>query len=296
MLYYSFNDYLKQKFHTRVHRLSLNAGFSCPNRDGALDNKGCIYCNENAFSHFHGETIPSIETQIEKSMTFARERFNAKKFIAYFQNGSNTYASIETLKKTYDIIKKFPDIAGLYISTRPDCVEEEKLNLIKTYTKDYDVWIEYGLQTFHNKTLELINRRHTPEQSISAIKTTAEKGIKVAVHIILGLPGETTYDMLKTGEEISKLPISGIKFHVMHVVKNTALEKMYFQGKIKLLELNEYANILATFINLLRENTVIMRLVSTAKMDTLIAPEWINQKHAVQKAVINKLMELKKNK
>src|SRR4030042_3868266 len=143
--YYSFNKYLRKTFSTKVHRIGLNAGFTCPNRDGTLSRDGCIFCNEKGFSHFAGTALP-LKTQIETSMDFLKDRFNAEKFIAYFQNATNTYAPIDKLRESYDTIRSFPDIVGLYISTRPDCIDREKLDLIESYSGDYDVWIEYGVQ------------------------------------------------------------------------------------------------------------------------------------------------------
>ena len=156
-LYHSFSSYLKERFGVKVHRISLNAGFSCPNRDGSLGDQGCIFCNEEGFSHF-SKTDLSLEEQIESSINFTRERFKAEKFIAYFQNASNTYASPEELKKAYDVIKEFPDIVGLFISTRPDCIDDKKLDLIESYRDKYETWIEYGMQTIHDTTLKKIER------------------------------------------------------------------------------------------------------------------------------------------
>ena len=277
MCYHSFNKYLQNKYHTRVHRLSLDAGFTCPTRDGSLDTNGCIYCNEGAFSRFSRKNIP-LREQIERSMAFARERFKAEKFIAYFQAASGTYAPVEDLKRTYDVIKDFDEIVGLFISTRPDCIDDEKLALIGSYNNDYEVWIEYGLQTIHNKTLEVINRKHSFERTKEAIDVTARIGIKVAVHVILGLPGETESDMIETAKEISRLPVSGVKLHVLHVLKGTHLERSYSQGKVKLLTEDEYIKVASTFLRHLREDIVIMRLVSDADPKFLIAPAWINEK------------------
>ena len=288
MRYYSFNNYLKTKYGARVHRLSLDAGFTCPTKDGSAGTRGCIYCNEKGFSPFAGEKIPLSE-QIERSIASARKKKKAEKFIAYFQNATGTHAPVQKLKDTYDIIKDYPDIVGLFISTRPDCVDEEKLSLIQTFADDYEVWIEYGLQTVHDKTLEIINRGHTFSQTKEAIELTAGKGIKAAAHVILGLPGESTEDMVKTAEGISKLPVSGVKMHVLHVLKNTELEKLYSRGKIRLLEREEYVKAACDFLENLRSDCVIFRLASDARKEVLVAPEWITGKSRVIKEIEEEL-------
>ncbi|MCP4650831.1 MAG: TIGR01212 family radical SAM protein [PVC group bacterium] len=275
--YYSFKDYLAQQFNTRVHRISLNAGFSCPNRDGTLSSQGCVFCNEKGFSHF-AETNFALEEQIGKSMDIFRYRFKANKFIAYFQNGSNTYADAKDLKKKYDVIKTFPDIVGLMISTRPDCIDKEKLDLIQSYTDKYDVWIEYGIQSIHDRTLDFINRKHSAQQFIEAVEQTAKRNIKISAHVILGLPGESKSDMLKTADVLAKLPITGVKLHVMHILRDTKLHVLYEQGGMKLLESQEYIDIVCDWLERISSDCVIMRLGAIAGRDVLIAPKWINLK------------------
>lgn len=282
---YAFSAYLKDKFGTRVQRLSLNAGFTCPNRDGKIGKNGCIYCNDEGYSPFAGKKRLPLKQQIRQSMDYAKKRYKAKKFIAYFQSATNTYAPLEKLRKTYDVIKEFPDIVGLYISTRPDCVDKKILNLIASYRRDYDVWIEYGLQSSHDRTLHFINRGHTFHDFVKAVEMTAEKDIKVGAHVIIGLPGETKEDILKTAEKVARLPVSGIKFHMMHVLKKTKLEEYYRKGKIPLLSFEEYVNNLCDFLEIISPVCVVFRLVSDAKEDFLVAPKWINKKSEVIKAV-----------
>ncbi|MDD5680630.1 MAG: TIGR01212 family radical SAM protein [Candidatus Omnitrophica bacterium] len=282
--FYSFNDYLQKMFKTRVQRLSLNAGFTCPTRDGKIDTEGCIYCNEKGFSSLVGTRL-SLEKQAENAIDYARKRYKAEKFIAYFQNATNTYATYSKLKTTYDIIRCFPDIVGLYFSTRPDCIDGKKLDLIESYSEDYDVWVEYGLQSAHDSTLKFINRRHTFHDFVEAATITAKKKIKVGAHVILGLPGETREDMLETAEKIADLPVSGIKLHVLHVLKGTKLEKYYNRGKVDLLTFNEYINTACDFLEVTNPGCVIFRLVSDANPDFLIAPKWINRKSEVINAI-----------
>ena len=282
--FYSFNDYLKDRFGQRVQRLSLNAGFTCPNRDGKISNEGCIYCNDEGFSPF-ANTRLSLKQQIRQSMDYASRRYKAKKFIAYFQNATNTYGPLRKLKKAYNVIREFPDIVGLYISTRPDCMDEKKLDLIESYCEDYEVWIEYGLQSAHDRTLKFINRGHVFHDFVEAAEMTAKRNIKVGAHIILGLPGETKEDMLKTAEKVAKLPVSGIKFHMLHVLKDTKLESYYKEAGIHLLTFKEYVASVCDFLEIMSPLCVIFRLVSDARDDFLIASKWINRKSEVITAI-----------
>jgi len=278
--YRSFNDYLQEKFGERVYKISLNAGFTCPNKDGTLDKEGCIFCNEKGFSDLT-ENVPSIKKQIEEGIAVCKNGAKANKFIAYFQNATNTHRKVEELKKHYDTVKLFPDIVGLFISTRPDCIDDEKLDLIESYSKDYEVWIEYGVQTSHDATLLAINRKHTFKQAIEVIEKTSKRNIKTAAHIILGLPGESTEDIIKTANILAKLPLDGIKLHILHVLRDTKLNDLFKHGKIKLLEEDEYINLTCDFIERLKPDCVILRLVSDARNNVLVAPKWINEKPKV---------------
>lgn len=290
--FYSFNRYLRDKFSQRVHRISLDAGFNCPNTDGTISNQGCIFCNNKAFSYFRRLSSLSLEAQIIQAKKYARERFKVKKFIAYFQSNSNTYGDLDLLKKQYDVVRKFDDIVGIAISTRPDCIDEEKLSLIEDFAKDYEVYIEFGLQTVHNKTLKLINRGHTFADFQRVVELTSDRSnINIGVHVILGLPGESKQDMLATARILSKMPLWGVKFHVLHVVKDTLLADMYEENNLKLLSLDEYADILVSFLELLPNNQVILRLVSDAHRDLLVAPSWVNNKEKALKRIEDEFKE-----
>ncbi|MEA3489767.1 MAG: TIGR01212 family radical SAM protein [Candidatus Omnitrophota bacterium] len=283
-MYYSFNNYLRERFGEKVRRISLNAGFTCPNRDGTLGESGCIYCNELGFSPFAATGKP-LRQQLEVSLRRTGKKYGAKKFIAYFQNAAGTNASPDRLKAAYDVIREYPGIVALFISTRPDCVDNEKLDIIKSYSEDYDVWIEYGLQTVNDRTLEDMKRRHSFSQCVDAIEMTARRGIKVGAHVILGLPGETGEDMIRTARSISELPVSGVKLHVLHVLKDTELERMFRRGGIDLLSRDNYIKAACDFIENLKPDCVIFRLVSDADKDFLVAPEWINDKQAVIRGI-----------
>ena len=276
MYYYSFGEYLKDKYGRKVRKIGLNAGFTCPNRDGRTGEDGCIFCNESGFSEFPDDSV-SLKEQIDSTISIFKKK-GVESFIAYFQNGSNTYAPVEELKKIYDIIHEYPEIISLFISTRPDCVNDEVLDLIQSYTAKYEVWVEYGLQTIHDRTLEFIGRGHSFTQTEEIIRKTSERGIKVGVHVILGLPGESKDLMMKTAEKVSRLPVSGVKLHLFHVLKNTALEELYNKGEVKLLEEDEYINAACDFIERLSPDCVLLRLASDARIKVLVAPEWMKKK------------------
>ena len=288
--FYSFNRYLKEKFGERVHRISIDGGFDCPNIDGALSNRGCIYCNNRGFVRY-ADRPKAIKEQIEESIIFYRKRMGVNKFIAYFQPFSNTYADIETLQERYDTIRKFPDIVGLFISTRPDCVDKEKLSLISQYSKDYLVWIEYGLQTTHNRILKQINRNHTYEDFLNAYDLTRRYDINVGVHVILGLPSERYEEMMQDAQQLAHLDIQGIKFHVLHVLKDTPLEALYKDAKIQLLTKDEYVKIICDFLERMPQSFTILRLVSTALKNYLVAPHWINNKETLKDEINNEFKQ-----
>ncbi|OGF64512.1 MAG: TIGR01212 family radical SAM protein, partial [Candidatus Fischerbacteria bacterium RBG_13_37_8] len=249
--YYSFNTYLKERFNKKVYKICVDAGFTCPNRDGTKGINGCIYCNNDAFTIVRRDCIkedrlssepagsvndrtniplPSLEQQIEQGKKKLAAHYKAEAFILYFQPYSNTYASLQKLKEAYDYVYYDNDIVGLSIGTRPDCVNEEILTFIEAYAKDKEVWIEYGLESSHNKTMQVINRGHTWEDFLEAVQMTSNRPIKICVHIIFGLPGESRADMLETVRRISRLPIHAVKFHPLHIVKGSVL---YERGKLE---------------------------------------------------------------
>lgn len=276
--YYSYSQYLGKTFGTRVHRLSLDAGFSCPNLDGTLSNKGCLFCNNKAFSPY-AESKKTLGEQIETSMAFARRRYKAEKFIAYFQSFTNTYASPDLLSKKYSIVRDFKDIVAISVSTRPDCIDSKKLELLEEFSKKYKVYIEYGLQSIHNKTLKKINRNHDFESFKKAIRITQNfKNIHSSAHIILGLPGETKKNMLDTAKALAKMPLWGLKIHCLHVVKSTSLFAQYKAGKIKLLSKEKYLDLLIDFLACSSKKAVILRTISDANPKELIGPKWLNEK------------------
>ena len=281
-----YSTYLKQRFGGRVHKVSVDAGFSCPNRDGKLSQDGCIYCDNKSFS-FQNRSYKnfSLEAQIEQGIEAMRRRFKAEKFIVYFQTHTNTYAPVDELRRKYDAVRKFKDIVGIAISTRPDCVDEDILKLIADYAGDYEVWVEYGLQSIHNKTLETINRGHGYTDFLNAFDATRKYPIKICAHIILGLPGETKQMMLETAREMCRLRIDGIKLHPLHIIKGTNLEKMYLQGLYLSYPLDDYKELLSGFIECLWVDTIIQGLGAYCPRGMLVLPDWLQKANALSRGL-----------
>ena len=272
--FYPFSEYIKEHFPYKVHKIPLHAGFTCPNRDGRVGVGGCTYCINESFSpNVKGPSL-SIKEQIEKGKAFHKERYGAEKFIAYFQSFTNTYADVETLRSCYEEALTDKDVVGISIGTRPDCVTDDILNLIDSYTKKHHVWIEYGLQSIHDKTLERINRGHDYKIFLDAINRTKKTCINICVHVILGLPGETREDMMKTAEAIAGLSIQGIKLHHLYVAKNTALAEEYFKGKVQTLDINAYIQLAVDFLECIPSDVTVQRLVGDTHGNFLISPIW----------------------
>ena len=288
--YYTFAAYLKkQGYAGRVQKLSLHAGFTCPNRDGSISRDGCIFCDNTSFvPPLRNNTPLSVPEQITTGMEALKKRYGAEHFIAYFQSFTNTYASFETLKKTYDTVLEFPEVIGLSVGTRPDCIDEEKLGLIELYTgRLSEVWIEYGLQSIHDTTLNAINRGHDAAAFIEAVKKTRRYAphVKIGVHVILGLPGEDEAMMVKTAQKLGELKIDGVKLHPLYVVKGTELEQQYNAGTLKLLSLQEYAHAAVRFMEELWPQTVVQRVGADCPAHVLVAPAWISDKKGLQDAI-----------
>ena len=271
-----FNKYLKDKYGGRIQKISIDAGFTCPNRDGTKASGGCTFCNNISFSPY-AMTKQAVEEQIEKAMGFYKNRFkNVKGFLAYFQAYTNTYAPVEKLREIYDKAMEYDEIIGMSIGTRPDVVPDEVLDLIATYTIDKsEIWVEYGLQTANPKTLRDINRAHGVADFVDAVLRTKKRpNIKVCAHMIVGLPGDEYEDYIETVKLISSLPVDGIKIHPLHIVKHTVMEKQYERGEIQTLTLEEYAKIVADLIEYLPEDMIVHRLTGEAPDDELVAPDW----------------------
>ncbi|MCB4791371.1 MAG: TIGR01212 family radical SAM protein [Elusimicrobia bacterium] len=277
--YYKFSTYFKNiGYKEKILKITVDAGFTCPNRDGKISRDGCIYCNNEGFSPNTRKKLP-VEEQISQGVASQKIKNKDARFLVYFQAYTNTYAPAAKLKEAYDNIRSFKDIAGIAVGTRPDCINEEKLQLINSYANDYEVWLEYGLQSMHDDTLMAINRGHTYEQFLDAIKLTRKyKKIKICVHVILGLPGENKDKVIGTAKALGGLQIDGIKIHPLHVIKNTKLEELYKEGKVRLLEQKEFAELTVSFLEFIWPKTVIQRISADCPKDLLVAPGWINDK------------------
>lgn len=281
MYYRKFNDYLKEKYGGRIQKIAIDAGFTCPNRDGTKASGGCTFCNNQSFSPY-AMSRKTVQEQIEKSMEFYKNRFkNIKGFLAYFQAFTNTYADVDTLREIYDQAMSYDEIIGMSIGTRPDVVPEEVLDLIASYTVEKpEIWVEYGLQTAHFRTLRKINRAHGVSEFIDAVLRTKKRpNIKICVHVILGLPDEDYEDMMETAKVIAALGVDGIKIHPLHIVKHTIMEKQYYKGEIKELDIKEYAKLAVDFLSYLPKDIIVHRITGEASEEELIAPYWCSPKY-----------------
>ena len=272
--YNDLNTYLRDIFGCRVQKITVDAGLTCPNRDGTLSRCGCIYCNtRGSGTGAHAKGL-SVTRQLINGKNSLSKRYKAKKFIAYFQSFSNTYAPLQDLQRLYEEALKVDDIVGLSIGTRPDCVDEAVLDLLQDYAKHHLIWIEYGLQSARDATLAFIKRGHDVQCFKDAVEKTKNRGIKICAHVILGLPHETRQDMLHTAATIAKLGIDGIKLHLLYVVKGTRLETLYRQGKFKCLEQQAYVDLVCDFLERIPAGMVIQRLTGDPHRKELAAPGW----------------------
>ena len=272
--YNDLNSYFRSIFGCRVQKITIDAGLSCPNRDGRISTGGCIYCNtRGSGTGAHAKGLSVTDQILAGKMALSR-RYKAKKFIAYFQSFTNTYAAIDTLKSLYEEALAIDDVVGLSIGTRPDCVDEPVLKLIESYAKTHLIWIEYGLQSMHDKSLALINRGHDFQCFKDAVDATLNRGIKICAHVILGLPEEKRSHIIETATTIAKMGIDGIKLHLLYVIKGTKLEKLYQQGTYKCLEQQEYVNLVCDFLERIPGDVIIQRLTGDPHPEELVAPQW----------------------
>lgn len=288
MQYYSLNKYLRDTFGDKIYKLSLNAGFTCPNRDGKLGTKGCIFCSAGGSGDFAESSSLSITQQIERGKERVAKKIKSGKYIAYFQAYTNTYAPVEILKSKYMEAVNHKDIVALSVATRPDCLGGDVLKLLDEINKIKPVFVELGLQTIHERTARYIRRGYTLDVYDKAVSDLKKIGVNTVVHLILGLPGETKQDMLDSVKYVCESGIDGIKLQLLHVLKNTDLEKDYAQGKFKTLEMDEYLDILKSCVDIIPDNIVIHRLTGDGAKKDLISPLWSADKKKVLNA-INKL-------
>jgi radical SAM protein (TIGR01212 family) len=288
--YNDLNTYYRNLFGCRVQKISLDAGLTCPNRDGKISTGGCIYCNKwgsGTGAHAKGESITNQLLLGKKNLS---NRYKAKKFIAYFQSFSNTYASTDKLKGLYEEALSVEDVVGLSIGTRPDCVDESTLDLLANYARNHLIWVEYGLQSAHDTTLKLINRGHDFQCFKKTVAATQKRhGLKICTHIILGLPNEDKNQMLETAKQLALLGIDGIKIHLLYVTEGTKLEKLYRQSGYKCLGQQEYVDLVCDFLERLPRDMVIQRLTGDPHPEELVAPKWALNKSQTLNMIKNRL-------
>ena len=276
--FYDLNTYFRNQYGQRVHKITVDAGMGCPNRDGTLGTGGCIYCNALGSGTGAHQKGLSISEQLANSKAAVAKRFKAKLFLAYFQAFTNTYAPVEQLKAMFDEALAVDDIIGLAIGTRPDCIDEAKLALLESYARDHLIWLEYGLQSAHDASLRAINRGHDLACFENAVRSTAGRGIRIGVHMIIGLPGENRDHVYQTAEYLARLPIDGVKLHLLYVIRGTALETMHHAGKYQCLSQEDYTDLVCDVIERLPAHMVILRLTGDPHPRELVAPLWAMDK------------------
>ena len=287
--YHSYNTYLKKKYGQRVQKVTVDAGFTCPNRDGTVAYGGCIYCNNESFNPGYNNPTKSLRQQIDEGKEFLRRRYKVDKFIVYFQPYSNTYASLDKLKKLYEEAISTADVIGLTIGTRPDCIDEAKLNYLESLGKSHDITIEYGLESIYNDSLKKINRGHDFQSYLDAIELTKNRGIKICTHIILGFPWENNEQWMREAEVLSEIEFNFLKIHQLHIVKNTVMERNHFRNPYRLFTMREYVDIVVAFLEKLNPEIIIQRLAGEAPKHILVAPTWGKRNSDVVKFITGEL-------
>ena len=288
MEYLSFNKYLREAFGDKVYKISLNAGFSCPNRDGKIDTKGCIFCSKGGSGDFAENKNLSITEQIENGKRRVEKKISSGKYIAYFQAFTNTYAPVEVLREKFYEAINHKDIVAVSIATRPDCLSDEVIDLLDELNKIKPVFVELGLQTIHEESAKYIRRGYTLDVYDDAVKKLKAIGVNIVVHIILGLPNESKNDMLESVDYVCRSGINGIKLQLLHILKDTDLAEEYEKGNIRALEFDEYLDIIKSCVEIIPKDIVIHRLTGDGAKKDLIAPLWSADKKRVLNA-INKL-------
>ncbi|MEO0293888.1 MAG: TIGR01212 family radical SAM protein [candidate division WOR-3 bacterium] len=279
--------YWKEKFGEKVYRVCIDGGFTCPTRDGTKGIGGCYFCDEESSRAKYIEPEDSIERQLEKGILRLKEK-GVKKFIAYFQSYTNTYAKVDVLREKYFKALNHPEVVGISISTRPDCIDEEIVKLLDEISKRYYTIVELGIQSMHDKTLEFIGRKHTSMDSIRALKLLKRcENLEIVAHVILGLPGETKEDMMETGRILSKLGIDGLKLHHLYIVKGTPFFEEFKKGNIKVFERPEdYAKVAKDFLSNFSKDIVIHRFAGYSSSFRLVAPSWTSERSIAKKLII----------
>ncbi len=287
--YRTFNEHLRQRFGEKVFKVSLDGGFTCPNRDGRLGTAGCIYCSARGSGDFAGEAEASIHEQFADVIKRMEKKWPRAKYLAYFQAYTNTYAPLDRLKVMYEEALAEKNVVGLSIATRPDCLPLDVLDYLEELNRHTYLWVELGLQSTHERSLQWIGRGHNYDQFLSGLEELSKRNIRVCGHIILGLPGETRADMLATAKEVSRLPLQGIKIHLLHILRHTPLADFYESKPFPLLTADEYVALVADVLELLPPEMIIHRLTGDGAPEDLIAPAWSRKKWEVLNAIDREL-------
>ena len=288
-LYNDYGSWIRSQFRFRVQKISIDGGFSCPNRDGTVSAGGCTFCDNRTFNPSYCNPAKSIREQIQTGKDFFARKYPTMRYLAYFQAYSNTYAPLDTLRRRYEEALSQDGVVGIVIGTRPDCVTEETLDYLEELSRSTFVIVEYGIESVDNATLKRINRGHTFECSRDAIIATHERGILTGGHIILGLPGETAEDNIRQAAEISALPLNILKLHQLQIIRGTQLAEDYLSKPFKLYTADEYIDVCIRYIERLRKDLVLERFVSQSPADMLIAPKWGIKNHEITDRLVNEL-------
>ncbi|HLN30793.1 MAG TPA: TIGR01212 family radical SAM protein [Gemmataceae bacterium] len=287
--YYTFSRFLRERFGTKVYRVTVDGGFTCPNVDGTVAIGGCVYCDNRSFSPNRRLPRTSIRDQVQRGVKLLEDRYGAHQFLAYFQAATNTYAPLDKLRRLYDEALEHPQIVGLVVGTRPDCVPEPVLDLLQGYARDRYVSVELGLQSIHDRSMDWMNRGHHFDSFLDAVRRCQGRDLTLSSHVILGLPGETHDDMLATAETLARLPVHAVKIHNLYVVRDTPMEAMYQAGEVRMFNRDEYVAIVCDFLERLPPSMVIDRLSGDAPPDYLVAPQWCLDKPALLRAIHEEL-------
>ncbi len=292
--YRDFSEYLSARFPYKVQKISINAGFTCPNRDGSKGLGGCTYCNNQSFSPGYGKPTKTITEQMADGIHFFSRKYPEMKYLAYFQSYTNTYDSIASLTDKYEEALAYPGVMGLIVGTRPDCMSDELLDYFEALSKKTFVLVEYGVESTLNKTLERVNRQHTYEESAEMIRKTAERNIPVGAHMILGLPGETEEDILHHADRLSELPLTTLKLHQLQIIRYTAMAREYklLPESFNLFPLEEYVDLCVRFAERLRPDIYIERFTSQSPAKLLIAPDWGLKNYEVREKILKRFREM----
>lgn len=285
--YNSINAALKKRFGCKVFKVSLESGLGCPNRDGTIGTSGCTFCNEQ--SYLAAQESKSIKEALKEGIEYVKRRHGAARFISYFQSGTNTYGPVDRLKNIFEEAIDHPEVVGLAIGTRPDCLTAEHIDLLEEFSRKTMLWVELGLQSANEKTLAIINRGHTVSDFSFAARLLKERNIPVVAHVILGLPGESIEDMIKTAEFLNKEDVDGVKIHNLHILAGTQLEKLYNEGKVNVPDLETYAKWVADFLEHLKPSILVHRVNGHAPRRLTVAPHWSINKLAIFNAVDKEL-------